>query len=149
MHDFLFRMPTKVMFGVGAAKKVPGLCKELGFDKVFVVTGSTSTRKSVHLQELLAAMDQLEIKTQVFSDVEADPSIETVDRGAAAMLEFGAAAVIAFGGGSPMDAARSMSLVSVNGGSIAEYMRAKKTKKSASVTTFKCRPMQLSIHWFR
>lgn len=126
MNDFLFRMPTKVMFGVGVVKKVPGLCKELGFSKVFVVTGSTSTRKSVYLQELLAAMDALEMKTQVFSDVEADPSIETVDRGAASLSKFGADAVIAFGGGSPMDAAKSMSLVSANGGSIAEYMRAKK-----------------------
>ena len=55
MNDFLFRMPTKVMFGVGAAKKVPGLCKEMGFSRLFVVTGSTSTGKSVHLQEMLAA----------------------------------------------------------------------------------------------
>ena len=36
MNDFLFRMPTKVMFGVGAAKKVPGLCKEMGFSRPHV-----------------------------------------------------------------------------------------------------------------
>jgi alcohol dehydrogenase class IV len=127
MNDFMFRMPTKVMFGVGMLKKVPDLCKEQGYSRIFIVTGSTSTRKSPHLQELLAAMAGLSMTTQVFSDVEADPSIETVDKGAMAMREFGADAVVAFGGGSPMDAAKSMSLVSANGGSIAEYMRAKKT----------------------
>lgn len=127
MNDFMFRMPTKVMFGVGALKKVPGMCKELGYSKIFVVTGSTSTRKSPHLQELLADFAGLSIVTQVFSEVEADPSIETVDQGVAVLNEFGADAVIAFGGGSPMDAAKSISLVSANGGSIADYMRGKKT----------------------
>ena len=126
MNDFMFRMPTKVMFGVGALRKVPGLCREQGYSRIFVVTGSTSTSKSPQLQELLAELADLSIATQVFSEVEADPSIETVDRGAAALGAFGADAVIAFGGGSPMDAAKSMSLVSANGGSIADYMRAKK-----------------------
>ncbi len=126
MNDFMFRMPTKVMFGVGALRKVPGLCREQGYSRIFVVTGSTSTSKSPQLQELLAELAALSIATQVFSEVEADPSIETVDRGAAALGAFGADAVIAFGGGSPMDAAKSMSLVSANGGSIADYMRAKK-----------------------
>ena len=127
MNDFMFRMPTKVMFGVGALRKVPGLCREQGYSRIFVVTGSTSTSKSPQLQELLAELADLSIATQVFSEVEADPSIETVDRGAAALGAFGTDAVIAFGGGSPMDAAKSMSLVSANGGSIADYMRAKKT----------------------
>ena len=30
MNDFIFRMPTKVIFGAGAAKQVPALCKEQG-----------------------------------------------------------------------------------------------------------------------
>jgi len=71
-------------------------------------------------------MASMRLFTQVFSGVEADPSVETVDYGAAKLTEFGADAVIAFGGGSPMDAAKSMSMVSANGGSIIEYMRGKK-----------------------
>lgn len=123
MNDFVFRMPTKVIFGVDAVKKVPALCREQGFSRLFVVTGMTSTKNSPHLQALLAELASLGLATQVFSDVEADPSVETVDRGAAQLTEFGAGAVIAFGGGSPMDAAKSMSMVSANGGSILDYMK--------------------------
>ena len=126
MNDFIFRMPTKVIFGVGAAKQVPALCKEQGYGKIFVVTGMTSTRKSAHLLELLDSLHSLGMVTQVFSDVEPDPSVETVDRGAAELTSFGADAIIAFGGGSPMDAAKSMSMVSANGGSILEYIRVRK-----------------------
>ena len=126
MNDFIFRMPTKVIFGVGAVNQVPSLCKDQSFGRIFVVTGMTSTRKSPHLQGLLDSLHSLGIVTQVFSDVEPDPSVETVDRGAAELTSFGADAVIAFGGGSPMDAAKAMSMVSANGDSILEYIRVRK-----------------------
>jgi alcohol dehydrogenase class IV len=126
MNDFIFRMPTKVIFGVNSLKKVPALCKEQGFSRIFIVTGMTSTKNSPHLQALLTDLTSVGIATQIFSDVEADPSVETVDTGAIKLTEFGADSVIAFGGGSPMDAAKSMSMISANGGSILEYMRSKK-----------------------
>ena len=126
MNDFLFRMPTRVIFGTGAVRKVPQLCKEQGFTRIFIVTGSSSTRKSPYLQELLAELDAVGITTRVFSEVEADPSVETVTKGAAELSAFGADAAIAFGGGSPMDAAKSMSMISANGSSILDYMRVRK-----------------------
>ena len=127
MNEFMFRMPTRVIFGVGACKNVPQLCKEQGFTRMFVVTGRTSTRKSPHLLALLDGLGKLGIVTQVYSDVEADPSVETVTNGAAAMAAFAADAIIAFGGGSPMDAAKSISMISANGGSILDYMLVRKT----------------------
>lgn len=127
MNEFLFRMPTRVIFGAGSIKKVPQLCKEQGFARVFVVTGSTSTRKSSYLHEMIAEMDAIGITTHVFSEVEADPSVETVTKGVAELTAFAADAVIAFGGGSPMDAAKSVSMISANGGSILDYMQARKT----------------------
>ena len=126
MNDFIFRMPTKVIFGAGAVKQVPGLCRDLGFSRIFVVTGMTSTRKSPHLLELLDSLKNSGIAVHVFSDVEADPSIETIDKGVAELNAFKADAAIAFGGGSPMDAAKSISMVSANGDSIREYIRVRK-----------------------
>lgn len=127
MNDFMFRMPTKVIFAPGAVVQVPALCRELGLTKIFVVTGKTSTRKSQHLTHLLDGLKNTNIAVQIFSAVEPDPSVETVDKGATELSAFGADGIIAFGGGSPMDAAKSMSLVSANGGSILEYLRGKKT----------------------
>ena len=95
MNEFLFRMPTRVIFGAGSLRKVPQLCKEQGFDRIFIVTGSSSTSQSPHLHELIADLNALGISTQVFSEVEADPSVETVTKGAAELTAFGADAAIA------------------------------------------------------
>jgi acetaldehyde dehydrogenase/alcohol dehydrogenase len=48
------------------------------------------------------------VHCEIFSDVEADPSKETVMRGAEAMAAFQPDVIIALGGGSPMDAAKGM-----------------------------------------
>ena len=127
MNNFIFRMPTRVIFAAGAIRQAPQLCKDQGYAKTLIVTGRTATRKSPHLLELVDGLQLLGIAVQVFSEVEADPSVETVDRGAAELRAFGADAILAFGGGSPMDAAKAMSMIGANGGSILEYMRGQKT----------------------
>lgn len=48
------------------------------------------------------------VAVQIFSDVEPNPSIETVNRGTAAMRAFQPDTIIALGGGSAMDAAKGM-----------------------------------------
>lgn len=67
---------------------------------------------------ILAEMGQLKIVTDVlesagfswkaYTDVEPEPSFETVKRGTADMMEFEPDWVIGFGGGSAMDAAKAM-----------------------------------------
>ncbi len=44
----------------------------------------------------------------MFENVEPDPSVETVMKGAAAMREFEPDWIVAMGGGSPIDAAKAM-----------------------------------------
>jgi alcohol dehydrogenase class IV len=46
--------------------------------------------------------------TAIFDEVEPDPSLETVEKGAVAMLEFQPDWIIGLGGGSSMDAAKAM-----------------------------------------
>ena len=57
------------------------------------------------VQEQLASAN---IESQVFAEVEPDPSIQTVKRGADAMLAYEPDWVVGLGGGSSMDAAKAM-----------------------------------------
>ncbi|EGO64132.1 iron-containing alcohol dehydrogenase [Acetonema longum] len=127
MNHFLFRLPTRVMFGQGALGSIAVECVTWGVKKAFLVTGRTSTKGSPHLAALIESLEQAGITVRLFAEVEADPSVETVDRGAALIKEFGADTVFAFGGGSPMDAAKSMSMLQGNPGSISDYIRGRKT----------------------
>ena len=48
------------------------------------------------------------MEVRLFENVEPDPSVETVMKGAAAMREFEPDWIVAMGGGSPIDAAKAM-----------------------------------------
>ncbi len=127
MNDFMFRMPTRVIFGGEAAKNVLSFCNSQKWSKIFIVTGMTSTKKAPQLLSLIEALKESGLQVQVYSEIEADPGVETVDKGAALLQAFQADAVLAFGGGSPMDAAKAITLVAANGGSILDYMRGRRS----------------------
>ena len=48
------------------------------------------------------------VHSEIFSDVESDPSFDTIKKGVAAMQNFRPDVIIALGGGSPIDAAKGM-----------------------------------------
>lgn len=78
-------------------------------NRVFIVTGP-----SIYAHGYVdVVVDQLKLRQNdvqylVFSDVEADPSTKTVEKGVALMKSFKPDTIIALGGGSPLDAAKGM-----------------------------------------
>lgn len=123
MKEFVFRLYTKVLYGEGAAKKLGEECKKFNAKKVFFVTDSFMVEHSPVFPVLVESIKTAGLEVMVFSDVEADPSVETVDGAADIMKKFGGDIVVALGGGSPMDTAKSVSVLQTNEGSIREYMR--------------------------
>jgi alcohol dehydrogenase class IV len=126
MKDFIFRIPTKVVFGAGSIRKVGEECKKLGATKAFVVTGKTFTGRSPYFQIVVDSLKDKGIEVVAYSEVEADPSVETVDYGAEMLRKEGCDLVIGFGGGSPMDAAKSIAMLQTNEGSIRDYIHKKR-----------------------
>lgn len=122
MKSFAFRMPTRVVFGTGVLETIGEEALKLGQEKAFIVTGRTATKTSPFLPIMIQSLEVKGFAVKIYSDIEADPSIETVDTGASLMREWGADLVIAMGGGSPMDAAKSMAMLQGNEGSIKEYI---------------------------
>jgi alcohol dehydrogenase class IV len=99
---WFFRCP-EFCFGEDALERLASLQGERAFivtDENIVGLGFVAT-----VQEQLTAAN---IESQVFAEVEPDPSIQTVKRGAAAMTTFAPDWVIGLGGGSSMDAAKAM-----------------------------------------
>ena len=127
MNDFTFGISTKVFFGCDAIKNLVPICEGRGITKILMITGWTATKQSPHFQSLLKQLDLAGIKVRVFSEVEADPSAETVEQGVRLLQESQADAIVAFGGGSPMDAAKSINMVNANGGSILDYLYGRRT----------------------
>lgn len=103
-----FRIPPKVYFKKGC---LPTALAELeGCKRAFVVTDAPLFALGI-TQRVTDALDELDIDSEVFFDVQPDPDIETVHRGVARMQSFQPDVIVAVGGGSPMDAAKIMWLL--------------------------------------
>ncbi|NES69426.1 MAG: iron-containing alcohol dehydrogenase, partial [Okeania sp. SIO2D1] len=103
-----FRVPPKIYFKYGA---LPTAMRELaGKQRAFIVTDKPIYELGM-TRGLENVLDEVEIKYDIFYDVEPDPSLDTVNRGLEMMRKFNPDVIIAIGGGSPMDAAKIMWLM--------------------------------------
>ena len=99
-----WRRPVPV-YGIGAVGKIPELLKAEKVGKVMVVTGPTVGKKLA--PKILTELDAAGIAYTHFDQVEANPSVDTVEKIFRLYCESGCEGFIAIGGGSPMDAAKA------------------------------------------
>ncbi|MDR2132455.1 MAG: iron-containing alcohol dehydrogenase, partial [Clostridiales Family XIII bacterium] len=121
MKDFVFRLPTKVIFGLGKSKEIGSICGEMNAGKAFVITGP-NIGKSKLLTELREAIEASGIECVTCDETAADPSVELVDEVAAVVRASGADVLIALGVGSPIDLAKAVSVLQTHEGSVRDYM---------------------------
>ncbi len=101
-----FKIPEKIYFEPGS---VQYLSKMPNITKAFIVTDPYMVKLG-YVDKVLYHLRNRHgyVHCEIFSDVEPDPSIETVKKGAEMMRNFDPDVIIALGGGSPMDAAKGM-----------------------------------------
>lgn len=90
--------------GVGAIEEL----KNLKGNRAIIVCGKNSVKKSGVLDNALTYLKEAGMETEVFSDVEGDPSINTVLKGAESFSKFQPDWIIGLGGCSSIDAAKMM-----------------------------------------
>ncbi len=95
---------SQLMFGDGCLE----FLKSIPTKKAMIVIGGSSLERNGILARVEGYLQQAGAETAVIRGVEPDPSFDTVQRGAADMLAFGPDLIVALGGGSPMDAAKTM-----------------------------------------
>ncbi len=99
-----FTLPRDLYHGKGSLEEL----KNLPGKKAMVVVGGGSMKRFGFLDKALNYLKEAGMQVQLFENVEPDPSVETVMRGAQAMREFEPDWIVAMGGGSPIDAAKAM-----------------------------------------
>lgn len=99
-----FTLPRDLYHGKGALEEL----KNLKGSRAIVVVGGGSMKRFGFLQKAVDYLKKAGMEVQLFENVEPDPSVETVMKGAAAMFEFKPDWIVAMGGGSPIDAAKAM-----------------------------------------
>ncbi len=99
-----FTLPRDLYHGKGALAEL----KNLDGKKAIIVVGGGSMKRFGFLDKAVGYLKEGGMEVQLFENVEPDPSVDTVLRGAKAMQEFQPDWIVAMGGGSPIDAAKAM-----------------------------------------
>lgn len=101
---YRFTLPRDIYHGKDALAAL----KTLSGKKAMICVGGGSMKKFGFLDRAKAYLEEAGMEVAIFDGIEPDPSVETVMRGAQAMLDFGPDWIVAMGGGSPIDAAKAM-----------------------------------------
>ena len=125
MNTFNFSVPQDITVGKGSLAKLPEIAKKLGGSHAFIISGPHLAKMGL-VEKAADYLKTVDIKVDAFTEIEANPSVATVEKATEKFKESGADFIVAFGGGSPMDVAKAVGVVAKYGGSITEYEGAHK-----------------------
>lgn len=103
--------PTTVWFGNDRIKDIAKALKQLNIKKPLIVTDEALVKLPI-MEDLKNALESKDISYCIFSDVQPNPTGKNVQNGVKKYIENENDGVIAFGGGSALDAGKTIAFMS-------------------------------------
>ncbi len=126
MSDFY--VPSVNLIGCGVVNEIGSRIRELGYNKALLVTDHYIAGSDI-LSKVTAPLESEKIDYVIYSEVDPNPTVKNVEEGLAILKENGCDFIISLGGGSPQDAASSISILATNGGRPQDYEGVHKSKE--------------------
>lgn len=117
MSNFSFEMTPRVICADGESERLGDLIRELGIRRPLVIT-DRGVESAGLLEPMLASLRALGLDVALFADVLADPPESCVNDAVALAVASQSDGVIGFGGGSSLDVAKLVALLSRSGESL-------------------------------
>lgn len=119
--DFNMYVPNKILFGAGTLNEL-GKQQLPGKKAVIIISNGKSTRANGYLSRTEEQLAQAGVATSVFDKIQPNPLKETVMEGAAFVKAQGADFIVALGGGSVIDSAKAIAVMTANPGDLWDYI---------------------------
>ena len=103
----------EIIFGVGARKTVGNFARNFGAHRVLIVS-DPGVLAAGWVTDVEQSLEEIGIDYRLYTDVSPNPRAEEVMQGAAFYTQEGCDVIVAVGGGSPMDCAKGIGIVSAN-----------------------------------
>lgn len=116
---FTFEAPARLTFGVGALAKLPELIAGMG-TRALVVSDPGIAKAGI-LDRVHGLLHDAGVSGDAFTQVEPNPSVETVHAAHDMFRRSRAAFVVAAGGGSAMDVGKVVGVLAAHGGAVHDY----------------------------
>lgn len=114
-----FVVPSHIIVGNGVLNEAAPILKKMG-NKAFIVTGK-HVAVSDMMKKLISLLDENDIKYVVFDGITGEPDDVMIENGVDLLKDSDCDFIIGIGGGSPLDSAKAIAAMAVNGGSISDY----------------------------
>ncbi len=114
----VFTFPNRIVFGPGARARLPEERNRLGIERPLIVT-DRGLEESGIVADILGTLGLTH--PVVYRDVQANPTEADVLAGLALYRKAGCDGLIGLGGGSPIDAAKAIRLLTTHPGELADY----------------------------
>ncbi len=118
---------TQVFTGAKAISELANKIAESNLKKALIVTTPGAVKRG-YTDKVIKALQNQGVGSVVFSDVAPDPTFKTVIEGTTVLKERGCDCAIALGGGSVMDAAKTMVVAATNDKPVEDLMGMRKGK---------------------
>lgn len=126
MKKFDFFLDTKIDFGRGSIKNISNHVKEYNGNKLLIVTEKILIEIGL-VEKVIKALGNIEYV--IYDKVMPNPTIEIVDQGVEFAKENKIDIVIAVGGGSSMDTAKAIAMLTADTGKCSQYLDGCKNSK--------------------
>ncbi|MFE5158917.1 iron-containing alcohol dehydrogenase [Streptomyces sp. NPDC056697] len=113
-------LPRIMRVGRGAADELGEVITGLGLSRPLLVTDAFLVGTGA-AERLTATLRKAGLHPRLFSGTVPDPTTDSLASGLEALHDHQADAVIGFGGGSPMDTAKALALLGLQGGHMRDY----------------------------
>lgn len=121
LKEFQYNWGTPTIeFGRGKVEKVGEIAKSMGAKMVLVVTDKGVVKAGI-CKKVADSLESAGVEYQVFDKVQPNPLDTIVEEGAKLAKEIKCNVIIGLGGGSAMDTAKGISVLTTNPGSIRDY----------------------------
>jgi len=129
VQDFNVLMPTRILFGQGRVSEIGEEAAKCG-SRAMLITYKDIRGLEETIGRVTGYLEEAGLSITKYAEVEPDPSVETIDKGAEVAGDSDVEMMVAVGGGSAIDASKAIAVVKVNGGSAWDYAACNPEKKT-------------------
>ncbi len=128
INSFDFILPTKIRYGSGMVNVLGEELKLLKAKKIMVITDKGLVKTGM-IKKITGLIEKEGLEFIIYDEIEANPKDYNVEACAAKAREEAIDTLVAFGGGSPIDAAKAVAVLARQGGKTRDYQGKRKIKE--------------------